>query len=106
MNEPLLKTIENPDEVILYGEMSSIIILIHDEEHPFEEKVFPNNMLKWCGDEMYMHLTLGSISRQLRAIGVQGSIIVIYESALDGAVFRYGNHGDIWERIGILAGWA
>lgn len=102
----LLKPVENPDEVVLYDEMASIIILVRDEQHPFEEKVFPNNLLKWCGDEMYMHITLGSISRQLSAVGVTGSIMVIYELGLDGTVYRYGNHGDYWEQIGKLAGWA
>lgn len=102
----MLKAVDNPDEVILYDEMSSIIILVHDEQNPFEEKVFPKNTLKWCGDETGMHLTLGAISRQLTAIGVKGSIMVIYETGLDGTVYRYGNHGDYWEIVGQLAGWA
>ena len=109
-----LEPVENPDEVVLYDEMANIIILVHDEQHPFEEKVFPNNLLKWQADEnaekeygeQFMSITLGSISRQLSAIGVTGSIMVIYESGLDGTVYRYGNHDDYWERIGKLAGWA
>ena len=68
----LLEPVENPDEVVLYDEMASIIILVRDEQHPFEEKVFPKNLLTWCGDEMYMHLTLGSISGQLSAVGERG----------------------------------
>ena len=107
-------TIENPDEVVLCDEFANIIILVHDEQHPFEEKVFQKNLLKWQADdysekeygEQFMSITLGSISRQLSAIGVTGSIMVIYESGLDGTVYRYGNHGDYWERIGKLAGWA
>jgi hypothetical protein len=55
---------------------------------------------------MGMHLTLGAISRQLNAIGVKGSIMVIYETGLDGTIYRYGNHGDYWEIVGQLAGWA
>lgn len=102
----MLKAVDNPDEVILYDEMSSIIILVHDEQNPFEEKVFPKNTLKWCGDEMGMHLTLCAISRQLTAIGVKGSIMVIYETGLDGTIYRYGNHGDYWEIVGQLVGWA
>lgn len=105
-NIGMLQPIDNPDEVILYDEMSSIIILVHDEQNPFEEKVFPKNTLKWCGDEMGMHLTLGAISRQLTAIGVKGSIMVIYETWLDGKIYRYGNHGDYWEIVGQLVGWA
>lgn len=102
----MLKDVDNPDEVILYDEMSSIIILVNDEQNPFEKKVFPKNTLKWCGDEMGMHLTLGAISRQLTAIGVKDSIMVIYETGLNGTAYRYGNHGDYWEIVGQLAGWA
>lgn len=102
----MLKAVDNPDEVILYDEMSSIIILVHDEQNPFEKMVFPKNTLKWCGDEMGMHLTLGAISGQLTVIGVKGSIMVIYETGLDGTIYRYGNHGDYWEIVGQLAGWA
>lgn len=105
-NIGMLQPVDNPDEVILYDEMSIIIILVHDEQYPFEEKVFPKNTLKWCGDEMDMHLTLGSISRQLTAIGVKGSIMVIYETGLGGTIYSYGNHGEYWEIVGQLAGWA
>lgn len=100
------KAIDSLDGVILYDEMSSIIIMVHDEQNPFEEKVFPKNKLKWCGDEMGMHLTLGAISGQLAAIGVKGTIMVIYETALAGTIYRYGNHGDNWEIVGQLAGWS
>ena len=100
------KAIDSLDGVILYDEMSSIIILVHDEQNPFEEKVFPKNKLKWCSDEMGMHLTLGAISEQLATIGVKSTIMVIYETALAGTIYRYGNHGDNWEIVGQLAGWA
>lgn len=114
-NIHLMQMIENPDEVALYDEMTSIIILVHDEQHPFEEKVFPKNLLKWCKDEFadkeygeeFMYITLGSITRQLRAIGVKGTIIVLYETWLDGTIYRCGNYGgDEWQQVGTLVGWA
>lgn len=35
-----------------------------------------------------------------------GVIIVLVEYPLDGAVYRYGNHGEYWEKIGTLKGFA
>ena len=32
--------------------------------------------------------------------------IVIYENMFDGAVYRYGNHGEYWEHIGYTIGFA
>ena len=32
--------------------------------------------------------------------------LVIYENELDGAVYRYGNHGKYWEHIGYTIGFA
>lgn len=107
MSAELLKPVENPNEVILRDdETSSVIIIVSDEHNPLEKQVFPHNMLKWCGDEESMHLTLGSIMRQLLAIGVKGTITVIHETALDGTVYRFGNHGAYWEQVGLLAGFA
>lgn len=33
-------------------------------------------------------------------------ILVIAENALEGAVFRYGNHGFFWEKVGTTRGYA
>lgn len=35
-----------------------------------------------------------------------GSVIVMHEEALRGNVYRYGNHGAIWEHIGKVEGFA
>lgn len=34
------------------------------------------------------------------------SVTVIAESPLDGAVYQYGNHGEYWEQIGEVCGYA
>jgi hypothetical protein len=34
------------------------------------------------------------------------AVIVIYEQALHGIIYRYGNHGDFWESIGTTIGYA
>lgn len=110
----MLKAVDNPDEVILYDEMSSIIILVHDAENFPNEKVVKLNDLKWRKDgiaenevgEEFMYITLADISNQITAKGYDGSIMVIYETGLDGTIYRYGNHGDYWEIVGQLAWWA
>ena len=33
-------------------------------------------------------------------------ILVIAENALEGTVFRYGNHGFFWEKVGMTEGYA
>lgn len=35
-----------------------------------------------------------------------GTILVLYELGLRGEVYRYGNHGDFWEKIGVTVGYA
>ncbi len=35
-----------------------------------------------------------------------GTVIVIHEEALRGNVYRYGNHGAVWEHIGTTVGFA
>lgn len=34
------------------------------------------------------------------------TVIVIEEHALEGKVFKYGNHGDFWEEVGETRGYA
>lgn len=36
----------------------------------------------------------------------RGCIVVLVEYPLRGSVYRYGNHGDYWEEIGTLKGYA
>lgn len=113
-NIGMLQAIDNPEKVALYDEMANIIVLVHDAENFPNEKVVKLNDLKWRKDgiaekefgEEFMYITLADISNQITAKGYDGSIMVIYEKGLDGTIYRYGNHGDYWEIVGQLAGWA
>ena len=113
-NIGMLQAIDNPEKVALYDEMANIIVLVHDAENFPNEKVVKLNDLKWRKDgiaenefgEEFMYITLADISNQITAKGYDGSIMVIYETGLDGTIYRYGNHGDYWEIVGKLAGWA
>jgi hypothetical protein len=113
-NVGMLRQVENPDEVKLWDDMSNIIILVRDADNFPNEKVVKLNELKWRKDEFaekefgeeFMYITLADISDQITVKGYDGSIMVIYEAGLDGTIYRYGNHGDYWEIVGQLAGWA
>lgn len=99
--------IENPDDFMLINDMASIVILIPDCENPLEKDVFPNSQIEYEVDDWGIEFTtLERIRKQLKAAGVVGTITVIYETALSGTVYRYGNHGDYWEEVGTLKGWA
>lgn len=113
-NYGMLKLIDNPEKVTLYDEMASIIILVRDAENFPNEKVVKLNELKWRKDEFadkefgeeFMYITLADISNQITAKGYDHSIMVIYETGLDGTIYRYGNHGECWEIVGQLVGWS
>jgi hypothetical protein len=113
-NIGMLQPIDNPEKVALYDEMANIIILVHDAENFPNEKAVKLNDLKWRKNEFadkefgeeFMYITLADISSQITEKGYNGSIMVIYETGLDGTIYRYGNHGDYWEIVGQLAGWA
>lgn len=113
-NIGMLQAIDNPEKVMLYDDMANIIILVHDADNFHNENVIKLNELKWRKDEFadkefgeeFMYITLSDISNQITAKGYDGSIMVIYETGLDGTIYRYGNHGDYWEIVGQLAGWA
>lgn len=35
-----------------------------------------------------------------------GTVLVIFERGLSGKIYRYGNHGKFWEKIGKTVGFA
>lgn len=81
------KKITNPNEIQIY-DLITIIYNDYDGK-PTIEEIISNDM------------TLGDID-----IHKAKGIIVIAESPLHGEVYRYGNQGDFWERIGEVCGYA
>lgn len=62
-------------------------------------RVFPDNDM--CLDDcMKIALKHGYDRKN------DGTLVVIAETPLSGEVFRYGNHGDYWEAIGTVCGYA
>jgi hypothetical protein len=96
--------IENPDDFMLINDMATIVAIVPDSVKPFEKAVFPINYeVNYWGIKF---TTLEIIRKQIRAAGLAGTIMVLYETAMSGTVYRYGNHGDYWEEVGTLKGWA
>lgn len=58
-----------------------------------------NKSLVICG-EFEHEVSLDYFRKKYKAV------IVIYEQALHGIIYRYGNHGDFWESIGTTIGYA
>lgn len=80
------KKIENPKEVCLY-DMITVI-------RYFGVKI---DVAGFIRDD----LTLDNIETK-----GANSIIVISENPLGGEVYRYHNHGEYWEQIGTVCGYA
>ena len=58
-------------------------------------------------DETGLNITLNEVLEIARNAGyTKGVLIVIAESALSGTVYKYGNHGSVWERCGETIGYA
>lgn len=49
-------------------------------------------------------VTLQEIKMQQK--NCEGTILVVAENPFEGTVFKYGNHGDFWEKIGETCGYA
>ena len=54
----------------------------------------------------YKTLTLAEIIDQVKGMGLGSHAIVIVNGPLSGTILEYGNHGDYWEQIGELVGYA
>ena len=106
------KIIENPEEInvcVFDGVTCSGVYV-----------GFPDSMrlitteLKWRVDETTSEmvlipckeLTLKEISDQVIEKYKSATVVVIINGLLHGEVYEYGNHGDYWEQIGVLSGYA
>ena len=54
----------------------------------------------------FKELTLKEISDQVMERYKSATIVVIVNDPLHGEIYEYGNHGDYWEQIGVLSGYA
>ncbi len=54
----------------------------------------------------YKELSLSEIKDQVRKKTGENIITVIVNRPLSGIIYQYGNHGDLWEQVGVLCGYA
>lgn len=87
----LYAKIENPNSVEMLDATTIILETFYQCE-----KVY-NYGLKGKG------FTLSDINKRYEE---EKQILVITECGIGGSVYRYGNHGDYWEKIGETIGYA
>lgn len=97
-----MKIIYKP-ETVYFSRMGGydviVIIMMDDGRVLFEPS--------WQMVEQDEILTLDGIIRQVEErFHLHGTIIVMAEGYLSGTVYRYGNRGDFWEKIGETKGFA
>ena len=106
--EGLYKLIDNPSETMVYQSGMNVITIIKDRA-----EVVPLTMLNWneereVGEEMddfglFLFLSLAEIAEQL---GNTSRLLVFVENPTYGYIYRYGNHGAVWELVGRTCGYA
>ena len=86
----------DPRLITMFQFADNVIVLEHDKIVPFE----------WLDkDEEYAYITLAELQRQLE--DSHPCFMVITESALDGAIYRFNNYGEKeWYKVGSMCGYA
>lgn len=105
-NIGLYEQIPNPEKVRVYAQdyVSTLIILLNELPVALSSLKWREDKPEIAGGDSFLWLSLLDISKQ---IGVNAGIIdLIVEGPLDGVHYRYGNHGDTWEIVGRLCGYA
>lgn len=104
----LFRPIENPNEVMISPSGMNAVSIIRNRE-----EVIPLSAVEWnyehdVGEEMddyslFRFLSLAEIAGQL---GTMSRLLVFVETPTYGYIYRYGNHGAVWEIIGRTCGYA
>lgn len=98
--------IDNPQDIRIYKQdyVSHATVFLHDENCEWQNVT---NKLEWHSDwfegDEFIWLHLDEIAEQLSEVKV---IMVMVEDPLNGVIYEYGNHGDYWEEVGKLCGYA
>lgn len=102
------------DKIVYKGcpEDGDPIIIVQTEAHDLERVAVPLDRLKWHNPDKETldwysgYLTLEEISNQLQQMKYEPTYLLIYESYTSGVIYRYGNHGAYWEKVGTMEGFA
>ena len=102
----LYEKIPNPEKVRVYAQdyMSNVNIICYDLPVPLSSLKWKEERPEHAPEDVFMWLSLADIAKQIG--NERGIITVIVEGPLDGIIYRYGNHGDTWEIVGRLCGYA
>lgn len=102
----LYEQIQNPEKVRVYAQdyMSTVNIMCNDLPIPLSSLRWEKERPEQAGGDVFLWLFLADISKQIG--NERGIITVTVEGPLDGVIYRYGNHGDSWEIVGRLCGYA
>lgn len=102
----LYEQIQNPEKVRVYAQdyMSTVNIMCNDLPVPLSSLKWKEERPEHDPEDVFMWLSLADIAKQI--VDGSGIITVTVEGPLDGIIYRYGNHGDSWEIVGRLCGYA
>lgn len=100
-NEPFCKEIKKPEETFLYDSVKIIL-----QTSFSSKKIYHSYVIDQYSTEDEPS-TLGGLQQMIeKKYGHIRYCTVIAESGLCGDIFRYGNHGNFWERTGKTCGYA
>jgi hypothetical protein len=100
-NEPFCKEIKKPEETFLYDSVKIILQTSFSSKKIYHYYVIDQYSTE---DEPS---TLGGLQQMIeKKYGHIRYCTVVSESGLEGNIFRYGNHGNFWERTGKTCGYA
>ena len=105
-NIGLYEQIQNPEKVRIYAQdyISTVNIMCYDLPVPLSSLKWKEERPEHAPEDVFMWLSLADIAKQTG--DGRGIITVTVEGPLDGIIYRYGNHGDSWEIVGRLCGYA
>lgn len=102
----IYEQIVDPENVLIYAQdyVSIVSISCYDLPIPLSSLQWKEERPNQAGGDVFLWLSLADIARQIAQ--EYGLITVIVESPLAGIIYRYGNHGDKWEIVGRMCGYA
>lgn len=102
----LYEQIQNPEKVRIYAQdyINAVSIMCFELPVPLSSLKWNEDRPEQAGGDVFMWLSLADIAKQI--VDGRGIITVTVEGPLDGIIYRYGNHGDSWEIVGRLCGYA
>jgi hypothetical protein len=102
----IYEKIEDPSSVRVYAQdyINAVSIMCFELPVPLSSLKWNEDRPEQAGGDVFLWLSLDDIAKQIG--DERGIITVTVEGPLDGIIYRYGNHGDEWEIVGRMCGYA